>query len=328
MSVVDVLAQLYAFIKCLRAGIHQSILPNRRTVKIQQQSMDLLHRIGDATIVNFADPRSSAALESLRQQQGTAIGNQQLIANEEYFAPNTNDGNQQSIGIVIKVDSYHDDTSTPVTNQFNGLSFHSSSPKSVTSGLSFASAMTSATRTSSSSFSSSGTSASRSRVPFKQLDPERQKKIKSFKMGAKSQLRKMIQNHYKQWKKGMYSSMYKLGVIFSRRDFKLFIQTLLCFDFQDANYFLGGVLDPSKKALRRSAKKAVFGPFEVLVDNTLYGRDLTKKSDGQIGGVQNIVISDPEYSDLRALEAHKTNDLEDMITKFFQFRSAMVEGVL
>ncbi|CAG8676987.1 10945_t:CDS:2, partial [Paraglomus occultum] len=103
-------------------------------------------------------------------------------------------------------------------------------------------------------------------------------------------------NHYKQWKK-------------------------------DANYFFGGVLDPSKKALRRSAKKAVFGPFEVLVDNTLYGRDLTKKSDGQIGGVQNIIISDPEYSDLRALETHKINDLEDMImiSKFFQFRGAMIE---
>jgi len=102
---------------------------------------------------------------------------------------------------------------------------------------------------------------------------------------------------------------------------------MLCFDFQDANYFLGGVLDPSKKALRRSSKKAVFGPFEVLVDNTLYGRNLTKKSDGQMGGVKNIIFSDPEYSDLRALEARKINDLEDMISKFFQFRSAMIEAI-
>src|SRR5436190_23324418 len=101
MSAVDLLAQLYAFIKCLRAGNHQSILPNRRTAKIQQQSMDLLHRIGDATIVDFADPRSSAALESLRQQQGIKVGNQVTIANEEFFAqPNTNDGNQQSVGIL------------------------------------------------------------------------------------------------------------------------------------------------------------------------------------------------------------------------------------
>jgi len=200
MSTVDMLAQLYAFIKCLRAGIHQSILPNRRTAKIQQQSMDLLHRIGDATIVDFADPRSSAALEFLRQQKGIEARNQVTIANEEFFAqPNTNDGNQQSVGIVNEVYSYNDDTLT----QFNGLSLHSSLPKSIASGLSFASAMTSATRMSSSSFSSSGTSASRSRVPFKQLDTERRKTIKSFKKGAKSQLRKMIQNHYKQWKKGM-----------------------------------------------------------------------------------------------------------------------------
>ena len=208
MSTVDMLAQLYAFIKCLRAGINQSILPNRRTAKIQQQSMDLLHRIGDATIVDFADPRSSAALESLRQQKGIEARNQVTIANEEFFAqPNTNDGNQQSVGIVNEVYSYNDD-------QFNGLSLHSSLPKSIASGLSFASAMTSATRMSSSSFSSSGTSASRSRVPFKQLDTERRKTIKSFKKGAKSQLRKMIQNHYKQWKKGMYSFMlYKLGIV-------------------------------------------------------------------------------------------------------------------
>ncbi|CAG8473379.1 3850_t:CDS:2 [Paraglomus occultum] len=39
-----------------------------------QQSMDLLHRMGDATIIDFADPISSTALEALRQQQGIAIG--------------------------------------------------------------------------------------------------------------------------------------------------------------------------------------------------------------------------------------------------------------
>ncbi|RHZ55702.1 hypothetical protein Glove_411g12 [Diversispora epigaea] len=294
---MDVLAQLYAFIKCLRAGIHQSILPNRRTVKIQQQSMDLLHRVGDATIVGFADPRSSDSLEALRKEQSTAFGNQMSIVNEEYLTQsNINNENQQGIEIDIKVDS-GPDPSTQVPNQFNGLSFHSSAPKSIASGLSFASAMTSATRMSSSSFSSSGTSASRSRVSYKQLDTNRQKTIKSFKQGAKLQLRKMIQNHYKQWKK-------------------------------DANYFLGGVLDPSKKALRRSAKEAVFGPFEVLVDNTLYGRDLTKKGDGQMGGVKNIIVSDPEYEDIRTSETHKINDLEDMISKFFNFRSNMIEEAI
>jgi hypothetical protein len=63
-SILDILAQLYAFIKCLKAGIHQSILPNRRITKVQQQSMDLLHRIGDATIVDFADPGFLTELES------------------------------------------------------------------------------------------------------------------------------------------------------------------------------------------------------------------------------------------------------------------------
>jgi len=177
MSAVDLLAQLYAFIKCLRAGIHQSIMPNRRTAKIQQQSMDLLHRIGDATIVDFADPRSSAALESLRQQQEIKVGNQVTIANEEFFAqPNTYDGNQQSVGIVNEVYSYNDDTLT----QFNGLSLHSSLPKSIASGLSFASAMTSATRMSSSSFSSSGTSASRTQNDERQSNRLKRERNRSF----------------------------------------------------------------------------------------------------------------------------------------------------
>jgi hypothetical protein len=34
--ILDTLAQLYAFIRCLKAGIHQSILPNRRITKVQQ----------------------------------------------------------------------------------------------------------------------------------------------------------------------------------------------------------------------------------------------------------------------------------------------------
>jgi hypothetical protein len=70
--ILDILAQLYAFIKCLKAGIHQSILPNRGITKVQQQSMDLLHRIGDATIVDFADPGFLTELESIQQDQLTA----------------------------------------------------------------------------------------------------------------------------------------------------------------------------------------------------------------------------------------------------------------
>src|SRR5438034_8434649 len=82
---IDALAQLYAFIKCLRAGINQSILRNRRTAKVQQQSMDLLHRIGDATMVDFVDPRSSAKLVSIRQEQSnqTSIDKEELPNSSE-----------------------------------------------------------------------------------------------------------------------------------------------------------------------------------------------------------------------------------------------------
>ncbi|CAG8814397.1 668_t:CDS:2, partial [Gigaspora rosea] len=39
--------------------------PNWKTAKMQQQSIDFLHHIEDATIVNFTNPRSSEKLEYL-----------------------------------------------------------------------------------------------------------------------------------------------------------------------------------------------------------------------------------------------------------------------
>jgi hypothetical protein len=236
---IDVLAQLYAFIKCLRAGINQTILPNRRTAKVQQQSMDLLHRIGDATIVDFVDPRSSAKLESIRQEQSnqTSMDKEELPNSSELpiklkrsmsmvsrlsSKPSIIGNEKLERSKSMKIRSYtlssqnesqdhiFDDSISssspistfPISNQSNETS-NIPSPLSVASGLSFASAMTSATRMSSISFSSSGTSASRSRILYKKLDPERRQTIKSFKRGVKLQLQNMIQKHYKQWKKGL-----------------------------------------------------------------------------------------------------------------------------
>ncbi|CAG8761794.1 2587_t:CDS:2, partial [Dentiscutata erythropus] len=64
-------------------GISQSILPNRRIAKMQQQSMDLLHRIGDATIVDFADPRSSEKSEHLDAKIYNCVLKENDIENEE-----------------------------------------------------------------------------------------------------------------------------------------------------------------------------------------------------------------------------------------------------
>ncbi|CAG8611064.1 9026_t:CDS:2, partial [Paraglomus occultum] len=149
MFPAHVLTQLYAFV---RAGIHQSILSNRRTVKIQH----LLHRIG-RYIIDFADPRFWLCWKPCVNSKKLRL---EIKYRQRIFAPpNTNDGNQQGARLLLTIGSK-------------------------------------ATKT-----------------------------IKLFKKGATPRLRKMIQNHYKQWKK-------------------------------DTNYFLGGALDPSNKALRRSAKKA------------------------------------------------------------------------
>ncbi|CAG8559145.1 137_t:CDS:10, partial [Acaulospora colombiana] len=220
--VMDILAQLYAFIKCLRSGIHQSLLPNRRTAKVQQQSMDLLHRIGDATIIDFADPRSSAKLEYIQEQltrskdylsteDELSTSLEPLTINDEKSERLPSSMNVVSSSSVpsshnsINADLHNNiqnnlvptNTSPILYNEFSDLP----TPMSIASGLSFASSMTRASMMSSSSFSYSGPSASRSRVPYKKLDSKRRRTIKSFKKGVKLQLRNKIQGHYEKWKK-------------------------------------------------------------------------------------------------------------------------------
>ncbi|CAG8498379.1 14299_t:CDS:2 [Gigaspora rosea] len=68
---------------CFLSVIYQSILPNRRTAKMQQQSMDLLHRIEDATIVDFTDPRSFEKLEYLNAKINNCVLKGNDIENEE-----------------------------------------------------------------------------------------------------------------------------------------------------------------------------------------------------------------------------------------------------
>ncbi|KAF0534632.1 hypothetical protein F8M41_009913 [Gigaspora margarita] len=257
---MDTLAQLYAFIKCLRSGIYQSILPNRRTAKMQQQSMDLLHRIGDATIVDFTDPRSSEKLEYLNAKIDNCVLKENDIENEELFDLPTSslkkkislnsinyaasslkektplgsiNGVELSLskkeslssiyGVVDSQDSFPDNSvpTNLVSIQYDN-STEIPSPMSIASGLSFASSMTRATKMSSSSFSYSGPSASRSHIPYKKLDPTRQKTIKSFKKGAKLQLRIMIQKYYKQWKKGWYLEIYFISIFIKLRKKKVY----------------------------------------------------------------------------------------------------------
>ncbi|CAG8560064.1 29581_t:CDS:10 [Gigaspora margarita] len=323
---MDTLAQLYAFIKCLRSGIYQSILPNRRTAKMQQQSMDLLHRIGDATIVDFTDPRSSEKLEYLNAKIDNCVLKENDIENEELFDLPTSSlkkkislnsinyaasslkektslgsingvelslSNKESLssiyGVVDSQDSFPDNSvpTNLVSIQYDN-STEIPSLMSIASGLSFASSMTRATKMSSSSFSYSGPSASRSRIPYKKLDPTRQKTIKSFKKGAKLQLRIMIQKYYKQWKKE------------------------------------SGILDLSRKDLRRKAMETIFEPFEQLVDNTLYGRNFQKKGDGLVGGVKNIIISYSKYNKLKEAEMQRIDNMEDIIVKFRIFQKKMI----
>ncbi|CAG8761790.1 2586_t:CDS:2 [Dentiscutata erythropus] len=148
--------------------------------------------------------------------------------------------------------------------------------------------MTRATKMSSSNFSYSGPSASLSRIPYKKLDPKRRQTIKSFKKGVKLQLQIMIQKHYKQWKKA------------------------------------SGIFDLSRKDLRRKAMESIFEPFELLVDNTLYGRNFQKKNDGLIGGVKNIIISYTKYNEQKEAEKQRISNMEDMIEKFLIFHDQMI----
>jgi hypothetical protein len=162
--VIDTLALLYAFIKCLRAGVHQIILPNRRTVKIHQQTMDFLHRVGEATVLGFAEMTCAQELPT------------KLNIGDENRTPDvTRD----------RDDRY--------------FSMHSLPPMS--SDVSLSSTMTYAIEWSSANFNNDELGLSF--VPYGRLDPERQKTIKSFKTGVKVQLRKMIRKHCQQWEKGM-----------------------------------------------------------------------------------------------------------------------------
>jgi len=73
--------------------------------------------------------------------------------------------------------------------------------------------------------------------------------------------------------------------------------------------------------------EAIFGSFEFLVDNTLYGRNFQKKSDGQVGGVKNIIVTDLVYSQQRARETNRNRNMENMISKFLDFQSNMIKGI-
>jgi hypothetical protein len=83
----------------------------------------------------------------------------------------------------------------------------------------------------------------------------------------------------------------------------------------------GGIFDPLRKELRRNVMKAIFSPFESLVDNTLYGRDFKKK----VGGVKNIIISDFDYELQRIKETQRIYNMENMISKFLAFQNRMTE---
>jgi|SRR6185312_12989839 len=97
------------------------------------------------------------------------------------------------------------------------------------------------------------------------------------------------------------------------------------FDFQDANYNLGGVLDPLKRDLRRCAREAIFAHFASLVDNTIYGGNPKKIKDGHISGVKNTIISRSEFAKQRNLEIDRVNNMENVISTFFAFRNMMME---
>lgn len=116
-----------------------------------------------------------------------------------------------------------------------------------------------------------------------------------------------------------------LVMIFDRKGFTNLPHLYI---FQDANYNFGGIFDPSRKDLRRNAMETIFGPFESLVDNTLYGRNFEKKRDGQVGGVKNIVVTDSVYSQQRAKETNRNRNMEIMISKFLDFQNRMIKDTI
>ncbi|CAG8626772.1 6848_t:CDS:10, partial [Paraglomus brasilianum] len=290
--ILDILAQLYAFVESLRAGIHQSILPNRRAVKIHQQSMDLLHRIGDATIIGFADPRFST--ESLYMQGSTKTRRIDVVLPTQSIV---DDEKEKSSTVVISdtCSNYSDDSRNYISNQEQRSSRLSRQPSlmSLVSDI-WSPSVRRAAKMSLLSSSSNDMSMPCSYIPYKRLDVKRQKLIKSFKTGIKVRLRKMIQKYYTQWER-------------------------------DANYNLGGVLDPLKRDLRRCAREAIFAHFASLVDNTIYGGNPKKIKDGHISGVKNTIISRSEFAKQRNLEIDRVNNMENVISTFFAFRNMMME---
>lgn len=67
----------------------------------------------------------------------------------------------------------------------------------------------------------------------------------------------------------------------------------------------------------------IYGPSRCLVDNTLYGRTLLKKDDGQVGGVQNTSISIPQYLQEKEGEMRLLEETEEMIINFLAFQARM-----
>lgn len=191
--------------------------------------MDLFHRIGEATIIDFADPRSSAKLKSIPENQ---------VATPEPQGPPEPQGlveivpvppRSHSLGVIPGTPSEPlSDQTVPsivvdgnnLDDRFPNLSLapgNRPNAPSVVSGLSFASAMTSATTLSSASFSSSGTSAAQSHITYNQLDSERKRKINNFKGALKLDLRNKIQKYYKDWQKGKMIILSSISIYHNRR---------------------------------------------------------------------------------------------------------------
>jgi hypothetical protein len=87
-------------------------------------------------------------------------------------------------------------------------------------------------------------------------------------------------------------------------------------------------LDPTKNDLRRCAKEAILRPSEFLVDNTLYGHNLERRRDGQIGGVNNMIISSRMYSKQKKKEKDREENMENLVSDFSRFRKKMIDDTV
>ena len=170
-------------------------------MKIHQQSMDLLHRIGDATIIGFADPRFST--ESLYMQGSTKTRRIDVVLPTQSIV---DDEKEKSSTVVISdtCSNYSDDSRNYISNQEQRSSRLSRQPSlmSLVSDI-WSPSVRRAAKMSLLSSSSNDMSMPCSYIPYKRLDVKRQKLIKSFKTGIKVRLRKMIQKYYTQWERGM-----------------------------------------------------------------------------------------------------------------------------